>query len=73
MLHVLLTCRATSAGLFLRRQHYMEAAKVPCMAVDGDIVDLSLFNPEETLRKAEAFEETMDYYKMVRKEAGMAW
>ncbi|MBI4267706.1 MAG: 2-hydroxyacyl-CoA dehydratase [Chloroflexi bacterium] len=73
MLHVLLTCRSTSAHLFLKRKHYMEAAKVPCMAVDGDIVDLSLFNPEETLRKAEAFEETMDYYKMVRKEAGMAW
>ncbi|MBI4267299.1 MAG: 2-hydroxyacyl-CoA dehydratase [Chloroflexi bacterium] len=72
-LHPLLTCRAMTAGLFLRRKHYLEAAKVPSLVVEGDIVDLSLFNPEEALRKAEAFEETMDYYKMVRKQAGMAW
>ncbi len=27
----------------------------------------------DALRKAEAFEETMDYYKKVRKEEGLEW
>jgi hypothetical protein len=37
------------------------------------MVDASLFNPVEILERAEAFEETMLYYKQVRKESGIAW
>ncbi len=72
-LHPLLTCRAMTAGLFLRRSNYLEEAMVPSIAIEGDIVDLTLFDPVDALRKAEAFEETMDYYKEVRKKEGLAW
>ena len=72
-LHPLLTCRATTAPLPILQSQLMEMWKVPSLAIEGDIVDLSLFDPVAALRKAEAFEETMDYYKKVRKEEGLEW
>ena len=72
-LHPLLTCRAASFGLPLLQTQLLEVYKVPSIIIEGDIVDTNLFNPDEALRKCEAFEETMDYYKKVRKEAGLWW
>ena len=51
----------------------MKRLKVPSLMIEGDIVDLNLFDPADALRKAETFEETMDHYKKVRKEEGFAW
>ena len=51
----------------------MDKLKVPSLVIEGDIVDLNLFDPADALRKAETFEETMSHYRKVRKEAGMAW
>jgi hypothetical protein len=51
----------------------MEVWKVPSLVIEGDIVDLTLFDPADALRKAEAFEETMDHYKKARREAGLEW
>ena len=51
----------------------MRKVKVPSITVEGDIVDLRLFNPEDALRRAEAFEETMEHYRKVRKEEGFDW
>jgi benzoyl-CoA reductase/2-hydroxyglutaryl-CoA dehydratase subunit BcrC/BadD/HgdB len=73
ILHTLLTCRGTSAHLNLVGSQYMEVWKVPSLVIEGDIVDLTLFDPADALRKAEAFEETMDHYKKARREAGMEW
>ena len=73
LLHTLLTCRGTSAHLNLLASQYMEVWKVPSLIIEGDIVDLTLFDPADALRKAEAFEETMDHYKRVRREAGLEW
>jgi len=72
-LHPLLTCRAASFGLPLLQTQLMEVWKVPSLVIEGDIVDTTLFDPEDALRKAEAFEETMDHYKKVRQEAGLGW
>lgn len=72
-LHPMLTCRAFSAPLFLYRKQIMDVYKVPSLVLEGDIVDLSLFDPVEGLKKAEAFEEIMDYYKDVRKKEGLEW
>jgi hypothetical protein len=36
-------------------------------------VDLRVFNGEEAHAKMEAFIETMDYYREVRKKEGFAW
>ena len=41
--------------------------------VEGDIVDLKLFNHADTMKKAEVLEEAMDYYKKVRREEGLEW
>ena len=51
----------------------LDVIKVPSLVMEGDIIDTSLFNPTEAMRQAEAFEETMDHYRKIRKEAGMAW
>ena len=72
-LHPLLTCRAFTAPLYLFQKQIMEAYKVPSLILEGDIVDLTLFDPVAGLLKAEAFEETMDYYKDVRKKEGLEW
>ena len=72
-LHPLLTCRTATAGLFSFQYQAMEVCKVPSLIIEGDIVDTRLFDPVEALKKAEAFEETMDHYKQVRKEAGLEW
>ncbi|MFO7963267.1 MAG: 2-hydroxyacyl-CoA dehydratase family protein [Desulfobacterales bacterium] len=72
-LHPLLTCRTATASLNLMERGMMSHFKVPGISIEGDIVDTRLFDPEDALRKAEAFEETMDHYKAVRKEAGFDW
>ena len=73
VLHVLLTCRSTSAGLNLLQHRLLDVLKVPSLVIEGDIIDVSAFNPAEAMRNAETFEETMEHYRKVRKELGMPW
>ena len=73
VLHVLLTCRATSAGLQMLKQRMLDALKVPALVIEGDIIDANAFNAAEAMRNAEAFEETMDHYRKVRRDLGMPW
>ena len=49
----------------------MDLLKVPSLVWEGDIVNASIFDPAEALKRAEAFEDTMDYYRQVRDEAGL--
>jgi len=72
-LHPLLTCRTATNHLMIVQDQAMKRLKVPSLVVEGDIVDLKLFDPADAMRKAETFEETMDHYKKVRKEAGFNW
>ena len=51
----------------------LEKMKVPGVIIDGDIVDLRVFNEEEALSKVEAFLETMEHYREVRKREGFSW
>ncbi|MFC2069629.1 2-hydroxyacyl-CoA dehydratase [Chloroflexota bacterium] len=73
ILHTLLTCRGTSAPLLLSQNRLENVWRVPALVVEGDIVDQTLFDPADTLRRAEAFEETMDHYRKIRKEQGIGW
>ncbi len=73
VLHPLLTCRTATNHLMVVQEQLMTHLKVPSLVLEGDIVDLNLFDPPSAFRKAETFEETMDYYKKVRKEEGFAW
>jgi benzoyl-CoA reductase/2-hydroxyglutaryl-CoA dehydratase subunit BcrC/BadD/HgdB len=72
-LHPLITCRSASTHLGYVREVLMRKAKVPSLWIEGDIVDLRLFDPEDALRKAEVFEETMNHYKEERRKEGLDW
>jgi len=73
LLHPLLTCRTATNHLMLVQDRLMKRLKIPSIVVEGDIVDLKLFNPADALRRAETFEESMEHYRKVRKEEGLAW
>ena len=51
----------------------IEYVKVPGIIVEGDIVDLRVFNEAEALSKVEAFVETMDHYRELRRQEGLSW
>ncbi len=71
--HPLMSCRPATYTLLHTKNMLEEKLKVPGVVVDGDIIDLRVFNEEEAYSKMEAFVETMDHYRELRKEAGMAW
>jgi len=73
LLHALLTCRGTTAPLLMMQNLCMDIWKVPSLVIEGDIVDRTLFNPADALKKAEVFEETMAHYRRIRKERGQGW
>jgi hypothetical protein len=73
MLHPLISCRSASTHLPYVANTLMENLKVPSLTIEGDIVDLRLFHPEDALAKAEPFEETMEHYRRVRKQEGLGW
>ena len=71
--HGLITCRSASTHHPYTQELLMRKLKVPSLHVEGDLVDLRLFNAEEALRRAEAFEESMDYYKELREKENSGW
>jgi len=73
ILHSLLTCRRSTSTLMTYQAQLMEAYKVPCLLLIGDIIDKRLFEHDEFMKKAEAFEETMEHYKEVRRKEGLPW
>ena len=73
MLHPLISCRSASTHLPYVANMLMDNLSVPSLTIEGDIVDLRLFNPEDALAKAEPFEETMEHYRRVRKQKGFDW
>ncbi|GAB4268242.1 MAG: hypothetical protein Kow0092_21970 [Deferrisomatales bacterium] len=72
-MHPLVTCRSASTHLGFVREMLQEKVQVPSLWVEGDIVDFTLFDPDEALRQAEAFEESMEYHREKRREAGLDW
>ena len=72
-LHPLLTCRTASTHLWYVQDRLMQKLNVPSILIEGDIVDIRLFDLADALKKAEAFEEIMEHYKKVRREEGMEW
>jgi benzoyl-CoA reductase/2-hydroxyglutaryl-CoA dehydratase subunit BcrC/BadD/HgdB len=73
LLHPLISCRSASTHLPYVSNAIMERFKVPSLIVEGDMVDLRLFNPEEAMARAEPFEETMEYHRNLRKKEGFDW
>lgn len=71
--HPLLSCRPATYTLMHLRNLLLQKMKVPSVVVEGDIVDLRVFNVDEAYAKMDAFTETMDYYREVRKKEGFEW
>jgi len=71
--HPLMSCRPATYTLLTLKDMLEEHAKVPGMIVEGDIVDLRVFNEAEALSKVEAFVETMDHYREIRRKEGLSW
>jgi hypothetical protein len=73
LLHSNFTCRLMSGSLANRQKNLESAYRVPSLIIEGDIVDARLFDMEGTIRKCEAFEETMDHYRELRHSEGLEW
>jgi hypothetical protein len=73
LIHPLLSCRAATNCSMYIQDRLMRKLDVPSLVVEGDIVDLKLFDAEDALRKAEVFHETMEYYRKIRKDKGLGW
>jgi len=71
--HPLMSCRPATYTLYTIKNILEEKVKVPGVVIEGDIVDLRVFNQAEALSTMEAFTETMDHYRTERKEAGLPW
>jgi len=73
ILHTAITCRMTSCRVGMAQHQFMKTYKVPSLLVYGDMVDSRVFDMEDFMRKAEVFEEAMDYYKKERAKEGYSW
>jgi benzoyl-CoA reductase/2-hydroxyglutaryl-CoA dehydratase subunit BcrC/BadD/HgdB len=71
--HPLMSCRPATYALNSARIVLEEKLKVPSVVVNGDLIDLRVFNVDEAFSKIEAFIETMDHYRELRRRAGIAW
>lgn len=73
MAHPLMSCRPATYTLMQVKKRLEEKRMVPGVVIDGDIIDLRVFNVDEAFSKIEAFTETMDHYRELRRNAGMSW
>ena len=71
--HSLLSCRTATFWLTHCANILKNELYIPSMNMEGDIVDFSVFDPEEVLKNAQAFEDSMDHYRQIRKEKGLDW
>ena len=71
--HPLMSCRPATYTLMHVRNILLNKLKVPSVVVEGDIIDLRVFNEEEAHMKMDAFIETMDYHRLLRKKEGFDW
>lgn len=72
-LHPLISCRSASTHLPYVANLLLERLKVPSLTIEGDIVDLRLFDPQDAIARAEPFEEAMEHYRRVRRQEGFDW
>jgi benzoyl-CoA reductase subunit B len=71
--HPLMSCRPATYTIMHLRNLLLDKFKVPGIIVEGDIIDQRVFNEEEAYAKIEAFVETMDHYRELRKKEGFDW
>jgi len=71
--HPLVTCRTATFWLNHAMNVLKDKLDIPGMSAQGDIVDLTVFDASAALSQVPAFEESMEHFRKVRKEKGLAW
>ena len=71
--HPLISCRTGTFWLPHTMNVLQDMLDIPGFVMEGDIIDFSVFNPEEVLKNAPAFEESMEHYRNVRRQNGLDW
>jgi benzoyl-CoA reductase subunit B len=71
--HSLISCRTATFWLTHIMNELKESLNIPGMNFQGDIVDFTVFEPDEILNNAQAFEDSMDHHRELRKARGLGW
>ena len=71
LLHPLISCRTNAIYPMHLQDLLLRDAKIPSLVVQGDIVDLSVFDENLALNQAQAFMETMEHYRDIRRKEGL--
>jgi benzoyl-CoA reductase subunit B len=67
-LHQLMTCRSTSNHIPYLEERLRSQLRIPSLIIQGDIVDLRLFDQDALFRMVEPFEESMEHHRDKRKK-----
>jgi len=73
LIHPVVTCRTATFWLTHTINVLKEKLEIPGLSIQGDIVDITLFDAASALNQAPAFEEAMDHFRQVRKTKGLDW
>jgi len=73
LIHPLISCRCNAVYPLHVRDVLERDAMVPSLVAPGDIVDLSVFDEAQVLSQADAFVESMEHYRKLRKEKGLSY
>jgi len=65
--HTLLSCRPACYTMLHTANLLREKLNIPSIFIEGDMVDLRVFNEQEAKDRIGAFLDTMDHYKELRK------
>ena len=71
--HPLVTCRTATFWLTHSMNVLRDKLDIPGISIQGDIVDLTVFDAASALNQAPAFEESMEHFRQVRKAKGLDW
>ncbi len=67
------SCRPTAGRAMIIQYQLMEQYKVPSIVIWTDMIDSRILDVDAFMKRCEALEETMDYYKEERKKIGLPW
>ena len=65
--HTLLSCRPAGYSMLHAGNLLKDKMNIPSVFIEGDMVDLQVFDVKAAKDRISAFRETMDYYRELRK------
>lgn len=71
VIHNIASCRSFHVSGLHDKEMLLKFAKVPSLIIHGDAVDPRVYNLAEVKKQADAFVETMESYKKIRREEGL--